>query len=188
MKQVIRFALLTLTVNLLGNCATYTYVDYFTEQRFRSKPHAYDIKILAEEDPGHANEKLFFIRIHIEHSKSPWVQEDRYQRSIEHMQRLARQLGGDAIVEFRRAVEIVPILFQGSDWGGVYTPVNSLFFNRSGYSWNGSYRSGYSWNGYYGPGSNSRHATVVDPSVTSSFQRTVISGIVIRYTDENPYR
>ena len=50
MKQVIRFALLTLTVNLLGNCATYTYVDYFTEQRFRSKPHAYDIKILAEEE------------------------------------------------------------------------------------------------------------------------------------------
>ena len=131
---------------------------------------------------------MVFIRIHIEHSKSPWIQEDRYQRSLEHMQRLARQLGGDAIVEFRRAVEIVPILFQGSDWEGVYTPVNTLFINRSENSSNGFYRSEYSWNGYYGPGSNSRHLTVLDPSVISSLHRTVISGIVIRYTYENPYR
>lgn len=94
---------------------------------------------------------------------------------------MARQLGGDAIVEFRRVVEVVLTLFQGSDWGNVYTPV---------YTPISSYRWEYTYTRYSYPslGSNFRHIRVVDPSIYSSLNRTVISGIVVRYIDEAPYR
>jgi len=177
-KFASRFTLFIMAVTLLSNCATYTYVRYVSEQRYRSRPREYDIELLAEDDPGRACKELVLIRIHIEHSKSPWVQEERYQRSLERMQRFARQLGGDAIVGFQRAVEIVPTIFQGSDWGNVYTPP---------YIRSSSYRMEYRYS-YRGPGRAFGHVRVVDPSFYSSLNRTVISGIVVRYIDEAPYR